>query len=51
MKEENKRFLDPNIPDDMVSNIRPKLLDYFIGHDTLKQNLSVFISAARGRAQ
>jgi len=51
MKEENKRFLDPNIPDDMVSNIRPKLLDDFIGHDTLKQNLSVFVSAARGRGE
>lgn len=51
MKEENKRFLDPNIPDDIVSTIRPKSLDDFIGHNTLKQNLSVFISAARNRGE
>jgi len=51
MKEENKRFLDPNIPDDMVSTIRPKVLSDFIGHDTLKQNLSVFVSAARNRGE
>lgn len=51
MKEENKRFLDPNIPDDMVSTIRPKVLNDFIGHDTLKQNLSVFVSAARNRGE
>lgn len=51
MKEENKRFLDPNIPDDIVSTIRPKNLNDFIGHNTLKQNLSVFISAARNRGE
>lgn len=51
MKEENKRFLDPNIPDDIVSTIRPKVLNDFIGHDTLKQNLSVFVSAARNRGE
>ena len=51
MMQENKRFLDPNIPDEMVSSIRPKTLDDFIGHDALKQNLSVFVSAARNRGE
>ncbi len=51
MFDESKRFLDPNIPDEMVASIRPKTLGDFIGHNALKQNLSVFISAARGRAE
>lgn len=51
MTDENKRFLDPNIPDEMSANIRPKTLGDFIGHDVLKQNLSVFISAARNRGE
>ena len=51
MQEQNKRFMDPNIPDEMVSTIRPKTLGDFIGHDSLKQNLSVFVSAARNRGE
>jgi len=51
MTDENKRFLDPNIPDEMAASIRPKTLGDFIGHDVLKQNLSVFISAARNRGE
>ena len=51
MMNENKRFLDPNIPDEMANTIRPKTLDDFIGHEALKQNLSVFVSAARGRSE
>lgn len=51
MIEEKKRFMDPNIPDDMVASIRPKVLNDFIGHDDLKQNLSVFVSAARNRGE
>ena len=51
MMDENKRFMNPNIPDDMASTIRPKTLADFIGHDALKQNLSVFVSAARGRGE
>ena len=43
--------MDPNIPDEIVSSIRPKTLDDFIGHDALKQNLSVFVSAARNRGE
>lgn len=51
MMNENKRFMDPNIPDEMANTIRPKNLDDFIGHEALKQNLSVFVSAARGRGE
>jgi Holliday junction DNA helicase RuvB len=49
MMNEKERFLDPNIPDDMATTIRPKSLGDFIGHDSLKQNLSVFISGAKNR--
>lgn len=45
------RFLDPNIPDEMATSIRPKILSDFIGHTALKQNLSVFISGARSRGE
>ena len=51
MIDENKRFMNPDIPDDIVATIRPKTLADFIGHDALKQNLSVFVSAARKRAE
>ena len=46
---ESNRFMDPNIPDEIAATIRPKTLSDFIGHDSLKQNLSVFISGARSR--
>ena len=45
------RFVDPNVPDEMAATIRPRSLADFIGHDALKQNLSVFISAARARGE
>ncbi len=45
------RFLDPNVPDEMAVTIRPRVLSDFIGHDALKQNLSVFISGARARGE
>ncbi len=51
MIDESKRFVNPNIPDDMAATIRPKLLSDFVGHDALKQNLSVFVSAARNRGE
>lgn len=47
----NDRFLDPNIPDELAVSIRPKSLSDFIGHESLKQNLSVFISAAKARGE
>lgn len=50
MRQE-ERFLDPNIPDEMAASIRPKVLSDFIGHTSLKQNLSVFISGAKSRGE
>lgn len=47
----NNRFFDPNIPDELATSIRPKVLADFIGHESLKQNLSVFISGAKSRAE
>ena len=49
--ENKNRFMDPNIPDEMAATIRPKTLSDFIGHDALKQNLSVFISGAHARGE
>lgn len=46
-----ERFLDANIPDEMAATIRPRSLADFIGHESLKQNLSVFVSGARSRAE
>jgi len=46
-----ERFLDPNVPDEMAASIRPKSLADFIGHDALKQNLSVFVSGAKSRGE
>lgn len=46
-----ERFLDANIPDDMAATIRPRSLSDFIGHESLKQNLSVFVSGARNRGE
>lgn len=51
MQAETKRFLDPNIPDEMAATIRPHTLSDFIGHDALKQNLSVFINGAKSRGE
>lgn len=51
MMEQNKRFMDPCIPDEMAATIRPKVLSDFIGHEGLKQNLSVFISGAKNRGE
>lgn len=47
----NNRFLDPNIPDELAASIRPKALGDFIGHESLKQNLSVFIAGAKSRGE
>jgi len=47
----NDRFVNPNIPDELAVSIRPKSLSDFIGHETLKQNLSVFITGAKSRGE
>jgi len=44
-----ERFIDPTIPDEMAATIRPKKLADFVGQESLKQNLSVFIAGARSR--
>lgn len=44
-----ERFLDANIPDELAPTIRPKKLSDFVGQDSLKQNLSVFVSGAKAR--
>ena len=49
--DQKNRFLDPTIPDEMAATIRPKTLADFIGHDSLKQNLSVFIAGAKSRGE
>lgn len=49
--QNTERFLDPNIPDEFTGSIRPKTLNDFIGHESLKQNLSVFISGAKNRGE
>lgn len=48
---QNERFLDPNIPDELASSIRPKRLGDFVGQTAMKQNLSVFISGAKSRGE
>lgn len=37
--------------DDQDSNLRPKMLDDFLGQETVKKNLSTFIQAARQRQE
>ena len=49
--QSKERFLDANIPDEMAVTIRPRSLSDFIGHENLKQNLSVFVSGARSRGE
>ncbi|MDR1826658.1 MAG: Holliday junction branch migration DNA helicase RuvB [Rickettsiales bacterium] len=48
---ETRRFLDPALPDDAPTAIRPKALPDFVGQDDLKKNLSIFVGAARNRAE
>lgn len=51
MKNENERFLNSEIPDEMAATIRPKKLADFVGQESLKQNLNVFITGARSRGE
>lgn len=46
-----ERFLDASLPDEFGATIRPRSLSDFIGHESLKQNLSVFVSGARSRGE
>ncbi len=49
--QENNRFIDPNIPDELAAGIRPKKMNDFVGQTGLKQNLSVFITGAKSRGE
>jgi len=52
--EKNQRVTAPGLrPDDLdiEVSVRPASLDEFVGHDQLKENLRVFIEAARGRGE
>lgn len=49
--EDNERFMNPETPDDSANVIRPRFLSDFVGQAALKQNLGVFINAARGRKE
>jgi len=51
MKSQTERFLNPELPDELAATIRPKKLTDFVGQESLKQNLKVFISAARNRGE
>lgn len=41
--------LDPNIEEDEESSLRPDNFDEYIGQDNLKDNLKVFVGAAKMR--
>ncbi|MCL2749268.1 MAG: Holliday junction branch migration DNA helicase RuvB [Alphaproteobacteria bacterium] len=51
MQNTNDRFIDPTIPDEMAATIRPKRLTDFVGQESLKQNLGVFIAGAQQRGE
>ena len=36
---------------DIENSLRPKVLDDYIGQDKVKENLAVYIQAARGRGE
>ncbi len=50
---EETRFYDPNeqVSDEKEFSLRPKTLDDFVGQVKLRRNLSVFIEAAKQRAE
>ena len=52
--EENNRLVDPHMSsadEDIEFSLRPKVLDEYIGQDAVKENLKVFIEAAKNRAE
>jgi len=51
MNQQNDRFLNPELPDELGAGIRPKKLTDFVGQEGLKQNLSVFINGAASRGE
>lgn len=54
MQDQNDRKISPQVKEDergFEISIRPKTFDEFIGQDKIKENLSVFIDAARQRQE
>lgn len=53
MDFENRIITSDFIPEDrdIESSLRPKILDDYIGQDKVKENLKIYIEAARGRGE
>ena len=51
MSKTEERFLDAGRADEIPAEIRPRLLADFVGQDALKDNLAVFIGAAKSRGE
>jgi len=51
--DENDRFLDPSVVEDgqFENNLRPQLLQEFIGQSRVKENISISIDAAKRRQE
>ena len=43
--------MDPDLPDESAAVIRPRVLADFVGQTALKDNLAVFVNAARARKE
>ena len=53
-EEENERLASPEVisqDGDLEVSLRPKTLNDYIGQDQVKQNLAVYIEAARRRSE
>lgn len=46
-----ERFLDASIKEDIPTSIRPRKLVDFVGQQSIKDNLSIFIEAAKNRSE
>lgn len=53
MDFENRIITSDFTPEDrdIESSLRPKILDDYIGQDKVKENLKIYIEAARGRGE
>ena len=53
MTMDNDRDISPAklVEDELEATLRPRLLDDFVGQDKLKENLKVFIQAAKARGE
>ena len=51
MQETEMDFESRIVTSDIENSLRPKILDDYIGQDKVKENLAVYIQAARGRGE